>query len=827
MSFHISPSSNLPTGLSRVEAATRAAEGRINRDPGHSGRSVGSILASNVFSLFNAVVGTVVGVLLVAWTVHGDFRLVLDAVGVSSVALVNTLIAIVQEIRAKRALDRVSLLLRHPVTVVREGEELEVDPGDLVEGEVIRISRGDQVVVDGRVLRSYHLEVDESLLTGESVAIPKDTGDELRSGSFAVAGSGYYEAEKVGAACYAVKLQREARADRRSTTPLQRRLDTIVKVLFGVALALVGLRALSMPAGELGSVGFIREAATIAIALVPQGLVLMASVSFALGVYRISRRGAIVQRLNAIESFSHVSVICTDKTGTLTQNQLTLHTLTCLTKEDEARFARQVGTFARLCPDPNATLRALTDLPADPDASAADAIPFSSTSKMSLIRVSGGAAPGCYVLGGFDILAERLDPGERRRLQEILDEKGLSDYRNLMLGMLAPSLKLEDIRTDAGSLRFEALGVASLTDSIRPDALAAIRTLADEGISLKVLSGDAPATLRAVCRDVGWQVPADAFYCGSDLDALDSAAFDRAVESGQVFGRLTPEHKKTIVRRLRALGHHTAMLGDGVNDLPAIKEADLGIAMEEGCTATKEVADIVLLENRFSLLPAIFAEGNRIVNTVAGVAKLFLTKNAMVVWLTLATSLFALQFPLTPRRVALINLFAIGLPALVLATHNTDTSRNRRFLPEVAAFVILSSLVVAFAGHLGLALVGLFPALCPANGEERAMVMLGALIFTSIANYFAIFLTTHIRERRAHTLYGAFLLGGGLLLMGYRGQNGLMPVLQTFYEITRFPLRIWPPLLLVGGGGAALLLGLQRCRQVWITRRGRPVREDL
>src|SRR5215472_1587032 len=667
------------SGLTSAEAAARYAAGEHNRPPEPGTKSIREIWTGNLFSPFNLVIGGILIFLLAFWLGTGDIRLLEDCGGVFTVALLNTLIAVVQEIRAK---DKVNMLIVREVAVVRDGKEAHVPHGEIVMGDLIALRRGDQAVVDGAVAQANHLEMDESLLTGESEPVGKSEGETVLSGSFCVAGMGYYVVDRLSDASYASQVTRIAQKMKGSTSPLQKTIDQIVKLLFAVAVALCLIEtALEYRRGGL-NVEFVRRVATILIGLVPQGLVLTASVVFAVGIYRISKAGAVVQTFHAIESFSGVRVICMDKTGTLTQNRMTVRKVTPLVAGATTdQLERLLGTYARLASDKNATNRALEELPADDTAVLVSEIPFSSQRKMSMVTMEGDGRRVTYVLGAFEILGEKCTSAPRL-------PEGLDVFRNLLFGVAAGG---DDFRVDP-------LGVVSLSDTVRPDVCAVLERFQNNGIAFKILSGDSAVSILATCRDIGWKLPAGGIVTGAELEALSGTDFEEAVTRAVVFARLKPEHKVKIVAALRARGLHTAMIGDGVNDVPAIKQADLGVAMDEGAAITREVADIILLKNRFTLLPEVFEEGNRIVNTVGSVAKLFLTKNFLVVYLTLAAALFALDFPLTPRRVSLFNIFAIGIPAMVIAFSNRDTARVPRFFVELISYVSISAAVmVVFA----------------------------------------------------------------------------------------------------------------------------------
>ena len=393
------------------------------------------IIIENVFSVFNIVITSVILFLLYFFIRTGDTRLLYDTIGTAMVISLNTFIAVYQEIKAKRALDKVSLLLKKEVRVIRDGTEQTIDQSSVVVDDLIVLSRGDQVVVDGKVTESNKLEIDESLLTGESLPIHKLTGDEVLSGSFCLSGNGHYTAVKVGDNSYANEITRTAKKFKLNISPLQVKLNFIVKALFSTAIFLVILEIVRTPNG-FSDLDFVRRISTVMLSLIPQGLVLMASVTFALGIYRISKIGAIIQKLNAIESFANVKIVCTDKTGTLTQNKLAVNRITPLTQKYTIQQIEELlGTYAKLSTDKNATLRTLEVYKPSDNASVIEEIPFSSENKMSLLQLTMSNEQLTIVFGGYDILNERSISKEAA--EEIFNRDGLKIYRNLLFGIEA------------------------------------------------------------------------------------------------------------------------------------------------------------------------------------------------------------------------------------------------------------------------------------------------------------------------------------------------------------------------------------------------------
>jgi cation-transporting ATPase E len=786
-------------GLTSAEAAGRYAAGQHNRPPQPGTKTIREIWLGNLFSVFNLVIGGILLFLLAFWIATSDIRLLEDCGGVFTVAALNTVIAVTQEVRAKRAMDKVNMLIVREVTVVRDGKEQQIAHDQIVMGDLLVLRRGDQAVVDGPVAQANHLEMDESLLTGESEPVEKAEGAQILSGSFCVSGSGQFVVERLSDSSYASQVTRVAQKMKGGTSPLQKTINRIVKLLFVTAVVLCLLETvLEWRRGGL-NVDFVRRVATILIGLVPQGLVLTSSVVFAVGIYRISKAGAVVQSFHAIESFSAVRVICMDKTGTLTQNRMTVRRVTPLAEGLSEDVLRQrMGTYARLASDKNATNRALEELPGEQGATLISEVPFSSQRKMSMVTMDRAGKGETYVLGAYELLAARCVP-DKAPGADFLEAHGLDVYRNLMFG-----LAIGEDRGDG--LTVEPLGVVSLSDTVRGDVREVLERFAANGTTFKILSGDSAVSILATCRDIGWTPPGSGLITGTELEALSGEEFEQAVERATVFARLKPEHKVKIVSALRARGLHTAMIGDGVNDVPAIKQADLGIAMDEGAAITREVADIILRQNRFTLLPEVFEEGNRIVNTVGSVAKLFLTKNFLVIYLTLAAALFQLEFPLTPRRVSLFNVFAIGIPAMMIAFANTNSERVRRFFEELLTFVAVSAMVTVVAGYAGLS---------AARSDAAPMVMVSVMVLASIAN----FLIVARGGLKYVAVAGAMLLvyGVGVSLTG---DALLLRFVRGYYEITPLDAASWRIVAEYGAMAALVLVAAHWIRGAILNREG-------
>lgn len=809
------------TGLTNNEVQERISKGQQNRSTVTKTKKIREIILENVFSVFNLVITSVILFLFYFFITTGDERLLYDTIGTTLVISINTFIAVYQEIRAKKALDKVSLLLKKEVKVIRESIESVIDQKDVVVDDIIVLERGDQVVVDGSVVESNKLEIDESLLTGESLPINKKNGDEVLSGSFCLSGNGYYRAEKVGDNSYANEITKTAKKFKLNLSPLQVKLNFIVKVLFSTAIFLVILEIVRNPGG-FSDLDFVRRISTVMLSLIPQGLVLMASVTFALGIYRISKIGAIIQKLNAIESFANVKIVCTDKTGTLTQNKLAVNRITPLTtKFTKEQIEELLGTYAKLSSDKNATLRTLEIYQPDAGASVVEEIPFSSENKMSLLQITNDKYQTTnnrkltIIFGGYDILNERST--EKAAAEEIFDKDGLKIYRNLLFGIETSGRSLKEIEENLSDIRIEPVCIVSITDQVRGDVMEAINLFHKNNIEIKILSGDNAYAIQAVAKEIGWDIKDSELISGSEIEKVTDSDIFKVIMEKKIFARLKPEHKLRIIKTLRKEKIYTAMIGDGVNDLPAIKESDMGIAMEEGSQITKEVADIVLLKNKFALLPSIFDEGNKIVNTVSSVAKLFLTKNFMVIYFTILSMFFAFEFPLTPRRVSLINIFSIGLPSFIIALRNSNVSKLTNFSKDLFSFVLISAGILVAGSYIGQYYTEKFAGFTP---EDIQMVMLSVMIFITSVNFLAVVMHKNEKNMKLYVLYAIGLVALYSFLSLTQSQFVLIGWIKTFYEISFLEHRyigITASIALISG---AVLFILQFIRGKFVNSHG-------
>lgn len=651
------------TGLSEAEVAQRTAQGLVNVARAKAGRSYAQIVKDNLLTFFNLVLFGLGGILLAL----GSPR---DAFFTAAIALLNAVVGTVQEVRAKRKLDKIALLTRPKATVLRAGREQQIDPAAVVQDDMLVVGPGDQAIVDGPVVQGA-ADFDEALLTGEADPAPKRAGDRILSGSYALTGKVIYRAQRIGDASFANQLVQRARQFTREQTPLQKEVNLVVRVLLLVVAFFGSLIAINQLINRdmdlLASV----QAASVTFGLAPSSLFLMIVVTYALGAVRIADKGALVQRANAVESLSHVDVLCLDKTGTLTANQIQLDAVQPLGALDEAALRRALGRYARSVSAANRTSEAIAQAAPGESQPFVEEIPFSSARKWSALAFDGPDLPdlpGVYVLGAPEMLRPHL-AAAALDWQVTTGALAAQGQRVLLFAWRPELVPLHVNGQPCLPDALQPLALLSFSDELRPDARSTLDGFRQAGVEIKIISGDNPTTVLALARQAGMGAHGEAveIISGPDLDAMDDEAFNRAAARYTIFGRITPEQKQRLVQTLRDQGRYVAMTGDGVNDVLALKQAKLSIAMESGAPATRSVADIVLLGDSFAALPEALLEGQRIMNSMGDVLRLYLTRSFALAFLIATISMLAIGFPYTPAQNSVISIFVLTLPAFGLA----------------------------------------------------------------------------------------------------------------------------------------------------------------
>ncbi len=636
-------------GLTEAQASRLLAARPPVREA--SGRSYASIVRANVFTVFNLI-------LLVAGTatlVFGDWQ---DALFLG-VLVANAGIGTLQEVRAKRALDRLTALVAPTATIVREGTPRQAQVDQVVVGDLVRVAPGDQIVADGTLEQAETLRIDESILTGESHAVGRAAGEDVRSGSFVVEGEGAYTVTAVGADSYAARITGEARTFRHPRSPLERALNRLLFALVAVMVPLGALLGYALWHRHTPLHTAVPTAVAAVVTMVPEGLILLASLTYAVAALRMARRGALAQQLNAIESLASVDLICLDKTGTLTEPALRV---VDLVGPDD--LPGQLGRYAASAPARNATLEAIATAYPGSAEHVEEHVPFSSRRRFGAQRIEGVD----YVLGA----------PEHFRLDGLAAdaERAATDGRRVLAFGIADRLEQESP---------PARGLVILAEQLRPEARETVDWFRKQGVELKILSGDRPETVAAIARDAGLDgETAD----GSQLPD-ERGELLRFVLAHTTIGRISPDDKRRVVETLRDHGSYVAMVGDGVNDVPALKAARLAIAQGTGTQMARAVADVVLVDGRFESVPAMVQEGRKILRNVQRIAKLFVTKSSFAVFLILSIGLTPTAYPLLPRQLTLAASVTIGIPGLFLAlAPSGGRYSSRGFLRELAAFAV-------------------------------------------------------------------------------------------------------------------------------------------
>jgi cation-transporting P-type ATPase E len=739
-------------GLGVDEVADRVARGDVNRVPAAPTRTVAHIVRSNVFTRFNALLGAMLVLILFVGPVQ-------DALfGVVLVA--NTMIGIVQELRAKRTLDRLTLLTAPTATVVRDGEASRLAPSAIVRDDVLELAPGDQVVVDGAVLESKRLEIDESLLTGEPEPVVKTPGDRVLSGSFVAAGTGRMQVTDLGAEAYAARIAEDARRFTLTKSELRSGIDRILTYVTWAIVPTAALLFVSQYRVAHALRPALAGAVAGTVAMVPEGLVLLTSIAFSVAVVRLARRRVLVQELPAVEGLARVDVLCIDKTGTLTEGRLALERIERL--DDGLDPEPVLAALAAADPAPNATLRAIGDALAEPGDgwTTEDAVPFSSARKWSAAAFVGH---GAWILGAPDVLTD--DAATLERVAKDAD----AGARVVLLA------RARALAGDALPADRRPVALVVLSDRVRPDAADTLRYFAEQKVRVTVISGDAPPTVGAIASSLGLEGAEDPV----DARALpeDPSALADVLESHRVFGRVTPQQKRAMVTALQARGHTVAMTGDGVNDALALKDADIGIAMGTGADATRAVAQLVLLDANFDALPSVVGEGRRVLGNIERTSNLYLTKTVYAMVLSLAVGVASVVFPFLPRHLTLIGALTIGIPSFFLALAPSAQRFRPGFVRRVLRFTIPVGFLAATATFLGYSLATHEPGVTTIQAQTTAVMTLtfvGLLVLSIVA--------APLNRWRLALVWTM----GALAVLAF-----VLPATQTFFALDPPPLTVW------------------------------------
>ena len=661
-------------GLTSAEAARRLEQRGPLPKP-ETSRSYRSIVVANIFTVFNAIL-LAFGLLTIFFGNPKDALFM-------GILIANATIGIGQEVRAKLALDKLAALIAIQAEVMRDGKRIEVPVDEVVVGDLLLVGPGDQVIADGEVLSADGLQVDEANLTGESEPVRREPGGKVWSGSFAVEGEGRFVATAVGPDCRAAKLAETARAFRHPRSPLEKAMDRLLIILVGVMVPLAIGLAVSLGVRDVGQADAVETMTAAVVNIVPEGLILLVSLTAAVSAAKMARRGILSQQLNAIESLASVSILCTDKTGTLTEASLRVVELVPNDGMDEDELARSFGRYAASMPSRNGTLEAIhsAGLGGAGEEQPTAQVPFSSRRRWGALEIAGDR----FALGAPEaLLADGRDPALLAEATEHASE----GRRVLAIASLPAALPDPD-RDPALPADLKPLGLIVLAENLRPNAGDTVDFFHREAVSLKILSGDSPATVGAIARDTGIaRGTTGPALSGEELPDSDEALLT-AIHDSPAVGRISPEGKERVVRVLEESGQYVGMIGDGVNDVPALKKSRLAIAQGNGTQMARSVADLVLVDGSFGEVPGMVHEGRQILRNIQRVARLFVSKAIFTAFLLLVVAIPTGVFPLLPRQFTLTSSLTIGIPAFFLAlAPSAGPWRPEGFLKAIARFSI-------------------------------------------------------------------------------------------------------------------------------------------
>ncbi|HUN07150.1 MAG TPA: HAD-IC family P-type ATPase [Aggregatilineales bacterium] len=762
-------------GLTEAEAVQRRAAGKGNNIRLETSRTYWQIIRDNIFTFLNMVLFSIGAVLVL-------LGLPTDAFLSVGIALLNVVVGVVQEFRAKRLLDKIALLTRPKATVLRDTVEKVVDPNQIVLGDWLIVHPGDQIVVDGRLVEGK-VDVDESLLTGESDLIPKQVGDTLYSGSFVVNGSATFEAEKVGAESFANQLTASARTLKLVKTPLQMDVDMVVRLLVLLSVQLGILFGMAMIIDGVEATESARQAAVI-VGLIPNGLFFMVTIAYAMGTVRMAGKGALIQQSNAVESMSNVNVLCLDKTGTLTANRIGLHQVQPFILS-ESEFRRVLGIYAHSGTTGNRTSEALALACPGESRPFVEEVPFSSARKWSALSFDQPDMQGVYVLGAPEMLRPYLNEQQADFGAEMSRwiEHG---YRVLLLAQYPEVTPLHD---SLGQPQLPPdlipVGILSFSDELRAEAESTLKGFSEAGIRLKIISGDNPQTVLALAKQAGLRGDIKA-VSGLDLEEMTEAQLGDVAEQSTIFGRITPHQKERLVDALKRRGHYVAMIGDGVNDVLSLKKAHIGIAMQSGTQAARGVADIILMNDSFAALPPAFREGQRIVSGMQDIMRLFLARVLFQTMIIVGAAIIGLAFPVSPVHQSLLSLLTVGIPTLFLAAWARPAIPRFRLLKSVMHFVIPAGFTLALLALVFYSTYILFP---PPEIAADEVVSMARTVLNTLTVYGGLMLILFVEPQTPFWTGGDDLAGDTrpvvlTIIMGLTyAVILLVPGLREFFQL--------------------------------------------
>lgn len=675
-------------GLTSREVSERRASGLVNTVESKVSRSYKSIIVENVFNWFNMILV----ILGIALYLVDD---VISAISATGIIALNVLVSTVQEIRAKRRLDKIALLLRPKVNVIRDGKEIEIDQSDIVMDDVVHLVSGDQALVDGVLLEMRSLEMDESALTGESSAVRKKVGDAIYSGSFCITGEAYFRVTALGSDTFASKMLFSARSYKRKLTPLQIETTSVTKLLISIAAIIFVIEIIfSVITGKYTTLREALRTATIILDIVPIALFLLITLTYMIAALRMADSGVLLQRSSSVESMSHVDTVCMDKTGTITTNRLIFENFK--TYMDYARAEKLVRIFVEATGSKNRTVQVLADEFGTEKSDLIEEIQFSSERKFSAVRVEQDGEEYVIYMGAWPSLENYVSDHED--VSDVLSDLSKRGLRSVVLCEGSGSLFENDVPVVRDNLTL--IGVASISDEVRPDCRKTMDFFMECGIEIKVVSGDDPETIDALFSIA--DIPGERkIITGDQFAALSDEERKEAVLETNIFGRMKPEQKEIVIDSLKTSGRYVAMVGDGVNDVKAIKAANVGVSLESGSGATRGAADMVLMGDNFGALPKALKEGRRTVSGMRDILKVYLTRNFALMFIILAVLfIFNNSTPLLPVQNTMYAFLTVSVYAFLMTLWAQPDDNKEPILPNVIRFAVPTAFLIAFFGMI-------------------------------------------------------------------------------------------------------------------------------
>lgn len=666
-------------GLTTEEVNERIRDGKVNNSSTHVSRTYGDIIRKNVLSPFNMVL-FLLGILLLICDEP------ISAVSATGIIIVNILISTVQEIRAKRRLDKIALLTRPRVTVLRNGEKVVIDQNSIVLDDIVVLNSGDQALVDGELIECRQLEMDEALLTGESSTVRKNVGDRIYSGSFCVTGEGLFRATELGNDSYASKMLDGAKKFTSKKTPLEMETGSITKVLMIIAASLLVISFITEMLIRGNSWGHTLEVFVICIDVVPIALFLLITLTYMIAAIRMADSGVLLQRSNSVESISHVDTVCMDKTGTITTNKLVFES------ENPYRLdaSHLMAVFCGSTGSANRTVETLATKYGKVQLDLIDEIQFSSQRKYSAIRVNEGGIEKVLYLGAWTVLSPHCE--DRHNADIIVSELASKGLRTVALFIGEPGA----IHSESGEpvIRpLELVNVVSIRDEVRPDCRETMQVFLDNNMDIKVISGDDPVTVNALFTIA--DIPGERkIISGPELEKMDKEEFDQTVLTTNIFGRMKPENKEAVIDSLKSQGRYVAMIGDGVNDVRSLKSAQVGISLESGAGAARGVSDMVLVNDEFAALPKALMEGRRTVSGMRDILKLYLTRNFALAMMFIVIYIFVGHIPMIPIQNTFYAFVSVSIIAFFMTIFAKPDENKELILPDVLRFCIPSAIII-------------------------------------------------------------------------------------------------------------------------------------